>query len=339
MFNACCGYEGTYLSACMDSMRVLVTGGNGLVGGAVLRRLACHEPFETVAGVRSFRSAVDTGMPVCILGDLAQLTINSRSLRGVDVLIHTAARVHVMHEKNKDPLTAFRLVNVEGTRALLEASAHAGVRRFIFVSSIKVNGEVSPPGRPFSERDEVNPQDAYACSKWEAEQLVQSFCEQHGMEWVVVRPPLVYGPGVRANLRRMMQALARGLPLPLGSLHNLRSLVALENLVDFLTCCVSHPAAANQRFLLSDGRDLSVTELSRTLAAALGSRSWLVPLPGAWLNAGLRLLGRAAAAQRLCGELRVDSGKARELLDWQAPKGVDEALIETVQDFVRGGGR
>lgn len=322
----------------MDSMRVLVTGGNGLVGGAVLRRLACHELFEAVAGVRSFRSAVDANIPVCVLGDLAQLTINSRSLRGVDVLIHAAARVHVMHEKNKDPLTAFRLVNVEGTRALLEASARARVRRFIFVSSIKVNGEASLPDRPFSEEDGANPQDAYAHSKWEAEQLVQAFCEQHGMEWVVVRPPLVYGPGVRANFRRMMQALARGLPLPLGSLHNQRSLVALENLVDFLVCCVSHPSAANQRFLLSDGRDLSVTELSRALAAALGSRSWLVPLPGVLLHACLCLAGRSASAKRLCGELRVDISKARALLDWRAPKGVDEALMETVQDFVREGG-
>ena len=272
------------------------------------------------------------------LGDLARGQIAAQALRGIEVVVHAAARVHVMVDREQDPLAAFRAVNVEGTRALLEAATQAGVRRFVLVSSIKVNGEVTLPGKPFSERDVENPQDAYAQSKWEAEQLVQSFCEQHGMEWVVVRPPLVYGPGVRANLRRMMQALARGLPLPLGSLHNLRSLVALENLVDCLTWCVSHPAAANQRFLLSDGRDLSVTELSRTLAAALGSRSWLIPLPGTWLDVGLRLMGRAAAAQRLCGELRVDSGKARELLDWQAPKGVDEALIETVQDFVRGGG-
>lgn len=319
----------------MEPMRVLVTGGNGLVGGAVLRRLACHELFEAVAGVRSSRSAVDTDMPVCVLGDLAQLTINSRSLRGVDVLIHAAARVHVTHEKNKDSLTAFRLVNVEGTRALLEASARAGVRRFIFVSSIKVNGEASLPGRFYSEEDGANPQDSYAHSKWEAEQLVQAFCEQHGMEWVIVRPPLVYGPSVRANFLRMMQALARGFPLPLGGLHNKRSLVALENLADFLTCCVSHPSAANQRFLVSDGRDLSVTELSRALAAALGSRSWLIPLPGTWLDVGLRLMGRAATAQRLCGELRVDSGKAQALLSWQAPQSVDDALAATAESFAR----
>ncbi len=319
-------------------MQVLVSGANGLVGAALLRRLAREPAMRPVAGVRVL-AAGDLQCEQRALGDLARGQIAAQELRGIEVVVHAAARVHVMAEREQDPLAAFRAVNVEGTRALLEAAAQAGVRRFVLVSSIKVNGEVSLPGRPFSEQDAANPQDAYACSKWEAEQLVQAFCEQHGMEWVVVRPPLVYGPGVRANFRRMMRALARGLPLPLGSLHNRRSLVALENLVDFLACCASHPAAANQRFLLSDGRDLSVTELSRALAAALGSRSWLVPLPGAWLQAGLRLLGRAAAAQRLCGELRVDSGKARTLLHWQAPQGVDEALAATVQDFVRGGGQ
>ena len=318
-------------------MQILVTGANGLVGAALVSRLALEPAMQPIAGVR----VPQAGSQLCeqrVLGDLAKGQVAAQALQGVDVVVHAAARVHVMAEGEQNPLAAFRAVNVGGTQALLEAAVQAGVRRFVLVSSIKVNGEASLPGKPFSEQDAANPQDAYAQSKWEAEQLVQAFCEQHGMEWVVVRPPLVYGPGVRANFRRMMQALARGLPLPLGSLHNQRSLVALENLVDFLTCCAGHPAAANQRFLLSDGRDLSVTELSRALATALGSRSWLVPLPGAWLHAGLRLLGRAAA-QRLCGELRVDSGKARALLHWQAPRGVDEALTATVQDFVREGGQ
>jgi nucleoside-diphosphate-sugar epimerase len=316
-------------------MQVLISGANGLVGAALLRRLTREPAVQPVAGVRVLASG-DLHCEQRALGDLAEGRVADKALRGIEVVVHTAARVHVMEESEENPLAAFRAVNVEGTRALLEAAAQAGVRRFVLVSSIKVNGEVSLPGRPFSERDAANPQDAYAQSKWEAEQLVQAFCEQHGMEWVVVRPPLVYGPGVRANFRRVMQALARGLPLPLGRLHNLRSLVALENLVDFLVCCMTHPAAANQRFLVSDGRDLSVTELSRALATALGSRSWLVPLPGAWLHAGLYLLGRAAASQRLCGELRVNSGKARSLLHWQAPQGVDEALAATAQDFLRG---
>ncbi|CDM40290.1 NAD-dependent epimerase/dehydratase family protein [Ectopseudomonas oleovorans] len=319
-------------------MQVLVSGANGLVGTALISRIAREPALRPIAGLRE--PQVDSLL--CeqrVLGDLAKGRVAAQVVHGVDVVVHVAARVHVMQENELDSLAAFRAINVEGTRALLEASSEANVRRFVFVSSIKVNGEASLPGRPFSEEDGANPQDAYAHSKWEAEQLVQGFCEQHGMEWVIVRPPLVYGPGVRANFRRMMQALARGFPLPLGGLHNKRSLVALENLADFLTCCVSHPLAANQRFLVSDGRDLSVTELSRALAAALGSRSWLIPLPGTWLAVGLRLMGRAAAAQRLCGELRVDSGKARTLLHWQEPQGVDEALAATVQDFVRGGGQ
>ncbi|RMH84864.1 NAD-dependent epimerase/dehydratase family protein [Pseudomonas sp. AOB-7] len=315
-------------------MRVLVTGASGLVGMAVLRRLGRESGLQAIAGVRVL-TAGNVDCEQRALGDLAKGPVGAELLSGIDVVVHAAARVHVMQERAQDPLAAFRVVNVEGTRALLEASAQAGVRRFVLVSSIKVNGEANAPGRPFSEADEASPQDAYACSKWEAEQLVQAFCEQHGMEWVVVRPPVVYGPGVRANFRRMLQALARGLPLPLGGLHNKRSLVALENLADFLVCCVSHPLAANQRFLVSDGQDLSVTELSRKLAAALDSRSWLVPVPRTWLSAALHLLGRGAAAQRLCGELRVNSSKACSLLNWQAPQGVDDALADTVRDFVR----
>ncbi|ATH82679.1 NAD-dependent dehydratase [Ectopseudomonas mendocina] len=317
-------------------MQVLVTGANGLVGAALLRRMASEPTVQPVAGMRELASS-SLLYEQRAIGDLAERRVAAAVLRGVDVVVHAAARVHVMQESKQDPLAAFRAINVEGTRALLEAAAEAGVRRFVLVSSIKVHGENSPPGKPFSENDAANPQDAYARSKWEAEQLVQAFCERHGMEWVVVRPPLVYGPGVRANFRRMMLALGRGLPLPVGALHNRRSLVALENLVDFLFCCVNHPSAANQRFLVSDGQDLSVAELSRKLAAALGSCSWLVPLPSAWLSAMLNLTGRGAAAQRLCGELRVDSSKAHALLGWQAPLGVDDALSCAVQDFLREG--
>jgi len=317
-------------------MQVLVTGANGLVGAALLRRIASEPTAQPVAGVRELASS-NLLYEQRAIGDLAERRVAAAVLRGVDVVVHAAARVHVMQEREHDPLAAFRAVNVEGTRAMLEAAAEAGVRRFVLVSSIKVHGEISLQGKPFSENDAANPQDAYARSKWEAEQLVQAFCERHGMEWVVVRPPLVYGPGVRANFRRMMLALGRGLPLPVGGLHNRRSLVSLENLVDFLFCCVSHPSAANHRFLVSDGQDLSVAELSRKLAAALGSCSWLVPLPRAWLSAMLSLTGRGAAAQRLCGELRVDSSKAQTLLGWQAPLGVDAALSSAVQDFLREG--
>ncbi|MFI8726238.1 NAD-dependent epimerase/dehydratase family protein [Stutzerimonas kunmingensis] len=315
-------------------MQVLVSGANGLVGAALLRRMVSEATVQPVAGVRELASS-NLLCEQRAIGDLAIGRVAAEVLRGVEVVVHAAARVHVMQEHEQDQLAAYRSVNVDGTRALLTAAALAGVRRFVFVSSVKVNGEISLPGKPFSEADAASPQDAYARSKWEAEQVAQAFCERHGMEWVVVRPPLVYGPGVRANFRRMMQALGRGLPLPVGALHNRRSLVALENLVDFLFCCVTHPMAANQQFLVSDGQDLSVAELSQKLAVALGSRSWLVPLPSVWLSAMLNMIGRGAAAQRLCGELRVDSGKARTLLGWKAPQGVDEALDGTVRHFLR----
>jgi nucleoside-diphosphate-sugar epimerase len=319
-------------------MRVLVTGANGLVGAALMRRLDREIGVQPFAGVRAAGRA-DSAWAERVLGDLSLHKIDVKVLSDIEVVVHSAARVHVMQERARDPMAAFRSVNVGGTRALLEAAAQAGVRRFVFVSSIKVNGEASPPGRGFSEQDEVRPQDPYSRSKWEAEQLVQAFCEQQGIEWVVVRPPLVYGPGVGVNFNRLIRVLAFGLPLPLGGLDNRRSLVALENLVDLLACCVSHPLAANERFLVSDGQDLSVTELSRRLVVALGSRSWLLPLPGTWLNALTRMLGGSAVSKRLCGELRVDSGKARRVLDWQAPQSVDEALAATVQDFIQKRGR
>ncbi|NMY13971.1 SDR family oxidoreductase [Pseudomonas sp. WS 5019] len=314
-------------------MQVLVSGANGLVGAALLRRLTREPAVQPVAGVRVLASG-DLHCEQRALGDLAEGRVPAKALRGIEVVVHTAARVHVMEESEQDPLAAFRAVNVEGTRALLKAAAQTGVRRFVLVSSIKVNGEVSLPGRPFSEQDAANPQDAYARSKWEAEQLVQAFCEQHGMEWVVVRPPLVYGPGVKANFQRLMRTLGRGLPLPIGALRNRRSLVALDNLVDLLVTCLTHPRAANQIFLVSDDDDLSVVALAERLARLLGSRSWLLPIPATYLRAALRLIGRAGVAQRLCGELRVDIEKTRALLDWHPPVTVDEGLARTVTHYL-----
>lgn len=321
-------------------MRVLVTGATGFVGQALLRRLASVQGVTPIAGVRQV-VALNPGDLACEqlpLGDLAEGHVAAELLQGVDVLLHTAARVHVMDEREADPLAAFRRINVAASMGLAESAARAGVKRFIYISSIKVNGEETLPGQRFAAEDKPQPIDPYGISKHEAEQALQAVCERTGMEWVVVRPPLVYGPGVKANFQRLMQSLLKGLPLPVGALHNQRSLVALDNLVDLLVTCLDHPQAANQAFLVSDGDDLSVRALAERLARLLGARSWLLPVPAGCLRGGLVLLGQAGIAQRLCGELRVDMDKTYALLGWQPPITVDEALARTVTRYLESRG-
>lgn len=317
-------------------MRVLVTGATGFVGQALLRQLVCVQGITPIAGVRKIGalSLADLSCEQLPLGNLTEGPVAIELLQRVDVLVHTAARVHVMDEREADPLASFRRMNVAASIELAKAAARAGVKRFIYISSIKVNGEETSPGQRFSAADQPLPIDPYGISKHEAEQALREVCEGMGMEWVVVRPPLVYGPGVKANFQRLMQGLLAGLPLPLGGLHNQRSLVALGNLVDLLVTCLDHPNAANQVFLVSDGDDLSVRVLAERLARLLGSRSWLLPLPCGALRVGLSLVGRAGAAQRLCGELRVDIDKTCALLGWQPPFPVDEALACTVAHYL-----
>jgi nucleoside-diphosphate-sugar epimerase len=232
-----------------------------------------------------------------------------------------------MNDTAADPLTAFRAVNVDGTLNLVRQAATAGVKRFVFISSVKVNGELTQPGRAFTETDAAAPQDAYGQSKHEAEQGLRQLAADTGMEVVIIRPPLVYGPGVKANFAALMRAVQRGWPLPLGAVHNQRSLVALDNLVDFIVTCITHPQAANQTFLVSDGEDLSTTELVRGMAQAVGVPARLLPVPVWALQAGATLLGKGDAVQRLCGNLQVDISKARNLLGWTPPVSVAAGLL------------
>lgn len=316
-------------------MRVLVTGANGFVGERMLQRLLGMSGVSVVAGLRGSGALNDAvACERCVLGDLTTASFSAAQLDDIDVLVHTAARVHVMRDIEADPLVAFRRTNVTALLRLAEAAAQAGVKRFVLVSSIKVNGEETLPGRAFTAGDVPAPMDPYGISKHEAEQALRQVCESSGMEWVVVRPPLVYGPGVKANFQRLMRTLGRGLPLPIGALRNRRSLVALDNLVDLLVTCLTHPRAVNQTFLVSDDDDLSVVALAERLARLLGSRSWLLPIPATYLRAALRLIGRAGVAQRLCGELRVDIEKTRALLDWHPPVTVDEGLARTVTHYL-----
>lgn len=251
-------------------------------------------------------------------------------LSSVDCVIHAAARVHVMHDTEEDPLAAFRDLNVTGTMNLARQAADAGVKRFVFISSIKVNGELTSSGRPFTETDVPNPQDAYAQSKHEAEQGLRQLSAETRMEVVIIRPPLVYGPSVKANFGALKRAVQLGWPLPLGAVNNQRSLVALDNLVDFIVTCIIHPKAANQTFLVSDGQDLSTTELVRGMAQAAGVPARLLPVPVWALQAGASLLGKYDSVQRLCGNLQVDIFKARSLLGWLPPVSVEKGLRQAM---------
>ena len=315
-------------------LRVLLTGASGFVGQAVQARLLTEQGVQLRSAFRQPPAIVPAGLEVCMAPDLNGQADWSAALAGVEVVIHCAARVHVMQEQAADPLAEFRRSNVDGTLQLARQAAAAGVRRLIFVSSIKVNGEQTSPGHPFRADQPAAAQDAYGRSKREAEEQLLALAAQTGLEVVIIRPPLIYGPGVKANFQSMLRWLARGVPLPLGAIDNRRSLVALDNLVDLLWVCLRHPAAANQCFLVSDGEDLSTTQLLRRLGQALGRPARLLPVPQAWLVAGARLLGRSDISQRLCGSLQVDIGKTRELLGWTPPCSVDQALAKTAAHFL-----
>jgi len=309
----------------------LITGANGFVGSAVLTALEKRE-----CAIRGTVRSATKGHNVMV-GDIGSTTNWCSALKGVDTVVHTAARVHVMDEKTTDPLTAFRNVNVAGTRRLAEQAGQLGVRRLVYISSIKVNGEVTYLDKArgaFTSFDDPCPQNAYAQSKWEAEQALHKVADQTGLEVVIIRSPLVYGPGVKANFLSMMCWLCRGVPLPLGSIHNKRSMISLDNLVDLIVTCVDHSAAANQTFLASDDEDLSTTELLQRMAVALGKKSHLFPMPTWFLQFLARLTGKGDVADRLLGSLQIDIGKTKKLLNWTPPLSVDEALKKTAEDFL-----
>lgn len=253
------------------------------------------------------------------------------ALQGIDVIIHAAARVHVMDERAGDPLAKFRAVNVEATRHLAQQAAAAGVKRFVYISTIKVNGEETEPGQPYRADSAAHPRDLYGQSKLEAEQALFAIANETGLELVVVRPPLVYGPGVKANFASLMGALQRRLPLPFAAIDNRRSLVARDNLVDLLLCCARHPAAVGRVFLVSDGQDLSTTQLCRELSVSLGVRPRLLPVPALALRLLGLLTGRSQQMQRLLGSLQVDISTTREILGWKPSVPVEQAMRETAQ--------
>lgn len=305
-------------------MNLLLTGATGFLGGRLAVALHSKSGVKLTVAVRR-RIEMPAVHSVGVQG-LDANTNWSTALTNQQVVIHAAARAHIMKDEAVDPLAEYRRVNVEGTLNLARQAADVGVRRFVFISSVKVNGEQTAPGKPFGAEDRPAPEDAYGISKWEAEQGLQQLAAETGMELVVIRPPLVYGPGVKGNFAAMIRLVEKGIPLPLGSIHNQRTLVALDNLVDLIIRCIDHPAAANQVFLAGDGEDLSTTELLRRLGKAMGRPVRLLPVPESLLVLGATLLGKQAVARRLLGSLQVDISKARDLLGWEPPLSVDEGL-------------
>ncbi|WP_038059637.1 NAD-dependent epimerase/dehydratase family protein [Thioalkalivibrio sp. ALJT] len=312
--------------------RVLVTGATGFVGGAVVQRLAVGGRWVPVAGCRRDAS-VPEDAELAVTPTLGPEADWSGALRGVEAVVHAAARAHVLHEHSADALKEYRRTNVEGTLALARQAAHAGVTRLVFVSSIGVSGRSSE--RPLRFDDEPAPEDDYAVSKWEAEQALVDVSKETGMEVVIVRPPLVYGPDAPGNFGKLMEWVARGVPLPLGAVtRNRRSLVGLDNLVDLLVTCLEHPAAANRVFLAGDGEDLSTTDLLRRVAAAMDRHARLLPVPPGLLRAGARAVGRGEMARRLLDSLQVDISHTRETLGWEPSVSVDEGLRRAVAPLV-----
>jgi len=314
---------------------VMVSGATGFIGQALVTSML-KLGHDVSALNRSKADNLPRGVKQVVIGDLSNLKSSQivDDLRGIDVVVHTAARVHVMNDTSADPLAEFRKVNLDGTMALARQAAEAGVKRFVFLSSIKVNGESTRPGKPFAAEDEPAPEDPYGVSKAEAEAALLTLADATGMEVVIIRPVLVYGPGVRANFNSLMRWLSYRVPLPLGMIQNKRSMVALDNLVDLIITCLDNPAAVNQVFLVSDGEDLSTTELLSRVGVSLGKPAILLPVPAWLIRSSAGLLGKSAMAERLTGSLQVDITKTRDLLGWIPPVTVDDALLETTRSFL-----
>jgi nucleoside-diphosphate-sugar epimerase len=315
--------------------RVLVTGANGFVGRYVCRKLIASG-LVPIAGVRDLRiwpelqQAISGLNEASLLGDLSTNPRLQGSLSGASVVVHLAARVHVMRESARDPLQEFRKVNVNGTKSIALAAVAAGVRRVIFVSTVKVHGE-STSGNPLREDTPFNPEDPYAISKWEGEEALRAVAAETGLEVVIVRPPLVYGPGVRGNFLRLMKLVDRALPLPWPKGANCRSMIGADNLADFLVRCVDHPKAAGQSFLVKDSEDVSTRELMTRLARLLDRPARLFPVPESLLRFATKLASKQELVSRLLDSFVIDCGRAQRLLEWVPPMTLDEGLAATAR--------
>ncbi|AAZ28046.1 UDP-glucose 4-epimerase family protein [Colwellia psychrerythraea] len=315
-------------------MKIAITGATGFLGKPLTKELSERFCDDSIAPILRNLSQEFNNVNCIVVGDIGPMTDWSNKLEDIGCVIHCAARVHVMNEKNEDPLDAFREVNVRGTLVFAKAAAKSGVKRFIFVSSIKVNGESTTSKKPYKNSDEPSPKDPYGISKSEAEAGLKLIADETGMEVVIIRPPLVYGPGVKANFAAMLKFASTGIPLPFGCIsHNKRSMVYVENLISLIVECIDNPNAANNTFLVSDDNDLSTKEFVNGLSAGLGKSGLMLPVPNALFSIAGKVLGKSAVIDRLCGSLQVDINHTKDTLSWQPPYSVVEGFAATARYF------
>ncbi|MCU7842290.1 MAG: SDR family oxidoreductase [Candidatus Thiodiazotropha sp. (ex Monitilora ramsayi)] len=316
-------------------MNILITGATGFIGQRLVQGLLKQSTHRLSALTRRRNSSLPEGVHPILINTIDGESDYAASLDGIDVVIHLAARVHKMDDTGDASYPAYKATNVDGTLRLARQAAMAGVKRFIYLSSIKVNGEFTRPGAPFKADDPPHPTDPYAVSKYEAERALMLLTQETALEFVIIRPPLVYGPGVKANFQKLMEIVRRGIPLPLGAIKNRRSLVSIDNLVSLIQHCIDHTAAKNQIFLVSDDQDLSTTELLRRIAASMNRSVFLIPFPTSLLQLIARLLGKEEVTKRLLGDLQVDVTKTKNLLEWQPVTTLEESLRDTANNYLQ----
>jgi nucleoside-diphosphate-sugar epimerase len=309
--------------------KILVTGANGFVGRQLCRTLR-QEGFSVKAAIRQNLAAPAEDVHYVPVGDIGPDTDWTEALQGVGLVVHLAGRAHVRRESLSDSMAEYERVNTLGTIRLAQMAAAAQVERFLFISTVKVNGEETPE-QPFLETDRPGPRDAYGVSKWRAEEGLLRLHQQGELPVVIIRPPLVYGPGVRANFLQLIRWVDYGLPLPLGSIKNKRSLVGLRNLANFITICLKHPSAPGEIFLVSDQEDLSTPDLIRRIGGFLGRSAYLLPIPYRCLWIMAHMVGQKDALGKLCHSLQVNVEKAQKVLQWQPAFSVNEELKQTIK--------
>ena len=313
--------------------KVLITGATGFVGSHLAKRLSAISEFHSIAAVRSVPNdfCIDSNN-VILTENISEQTDWRIALKGCEVVIHTIARVHVMDESADNPLHEFRQVNVLGTMNLARQAAAQGIKRFIFISSIKVNGEETQLGRAYGPEDIPSPQEPYAISKFEAEQGLLALSKETGMEVVIIRPTIIYGGGVKGNFQQMVACVLKNYPFPFKIINNKRSFVSVYNLVDLIIRCIDHPQAVNRIFLVSDGEDVSIASLLQYIGKAWQKRVLLLPVPHWVLKLAGKVTGQEIVIQRLCGSLQVDISKTCELLDWKPKMTMHAALLRMVEE-------